>query len=112
MSKTRIRKKLKKHSDRPILMVNKTNKHLYAQLIDHQTGKVIAASSDFDFSNKSTSSKKQSEKISIAQKIGQKIAEVAKKEKVKEIVFDRSGYPYQGIIKDIAEGARSGGLKF
>jgi large subunit ribosomal protein L18 len=103
MSRYRLRDKIKKISnDRPILMVEKTNKHLRAQLIDRESGKVIAQANDNQIKSKEE----------LGKKIGKMIAEKAKTEGVKEVVFDRSPYPYKGKIKDIAEGAREGGLKF
>lgn len=101
--KYRTREKLKKISNRPILMVKKSNKHLYAQLIDVDKGEILVSASDYDL---------KKDQDNIARAIGELIGERAKKKKITEIVFDRSPHPYKGKVKDIAEGARSAGLKF
>jgi len=105
----RMRAKLTK--DKYRLVVFRSNRHLYAQIIEPTKGEVIASASDYDIKKKPVS-KKLSPGLAMADKIGQLIAEKALKKKVKEIVFDRSPYAYHGKIKAIAEGARSGGLKF
>lgn len=81
--------------DRPRLSVFRSNKMLYAQIIDDQKGNTLV-----------------SEKGKKGKEIGLKIAEKATKKKIKKIVFDKSGYMYHGKIKAIAEGAREGGLDF
>lgn len=81
--------------DRPRLSVFRSNKMLYAQIIDDQKGNTLV-----------------SEKGKKGKEIGLKIAEKAIKKKIKKIVFDKSGYMYHGKIKAIAEGAREGGLDF
>lgn len=85
-------------------MVKKSNKHLYAQLVDTEKGQVIVSASDFDLK------KKSDEKI--AHEVGKLIGQRAKKKKVTKVVFDRSPYPYKGKIKELADGARSAGLEF
>lgn len=103
--KRRIRGKISGSAERPRLSVFRSNKHIYVQLIDDEAGETLLAVSDIELgesgSNKET-----------AFKVGQVLAERASKEKIKEIVFDRSGYKYHGRIKSLAEGAREGGLVF
>lgn len=102
----RTRSKIFGNSSRPRLTVFKSLKHIYAQLIDDEHFRTIVATSDFDLKQKS---KKRTE---VAFEIGKKLAEKAEKNKIKEIVFDKRGYNYHGIIKSVAEGARKGNLKF
>jgi len=107
--KERMRAKMAKDKFR--LVVFRSNRHLYAQIIEPRKAEIIASASDFDIKKKPTS-KKLSPGLAMADKIGQLIAERALKKKVKEIIFDRSPYAYHGKVKAIAEGARSKGLKF
>lgn len=96
----RIRSKVKGTSDRPRLSVYKSNKYLYAQIIDDDTGNTIASVSSKDIKGAS------------AQKVGKEIAKLASEAGVKKVVFDRSGYPYTGNVAAIADAAREGGLEF
>ena len=92
---------------RPRLTIFRSNKYIYAQLVDDSKGKTLTGVGEKDL--------KINEKISKIEKakmVGQKIAEVALNKKIKEIVFDRSGYKYHGRVKALAEGAREKGLKF
>ena len=98
----RIKKKVKGTSDRPRLAVFRSNKSIYAQLIDVLT----AASSGL------LTSKEGINKVDQAKEVGKLIAERAKANNIESIVFDRSGYLYHGRIKALAEGAREAGLKF
>lgn len=91
----RIRAKIKGTSDRPRLSVFRSNKSLFAQIIDDEKRKTIVSEMGKD-----------------AENLGINIAKKAIKAKVKKIVFDKSGYSYHGKIKAVAEGARKGGLEF
>ena len=92
---------------RPRLTVFKSLEHIYAQLIDDQNSKTIIVSSDFNLN------KKNKVKRTIqAFMVGEDLAKKAKAARVEEIVFDKRGYKYHGIIKQLADGARKGGLKF
>ncbi|HEY4706500.1 MAG TPA: 50S ribosomal protein L18 [Thermodesulfobacteriota bacterium] len=106
--KARVRKKITGTAERPRLNVRRSNKHIYAQIIDDVTGTTIAAAStqmkDFDGAD--------AKKIEAAKKVGQAIAKVAVEKGVGKVVFDRSGYIYHGRIKALAEGAREAGLDF
>lgn len=96
-------------SDRPRLAVNRSNHHIYAQIIDDIKGKTLVAYSDMDLK---ASDKKNSSKGDIAFNVGEKVAQKALKNKISKVFFDRSGYKYHGRVKQLAEGARKGGLKF
>ena len=101
-----IRKKLEGTSARPRLSVFKSNKAIYAQIIDDSKGHTILASSSRDLD------KKGGVTLTISKTVGQKVAEKALANGIKDIVFDRNGYLYHGNIKALAEGAREGGLNF
>jgi large subunit ribosomal protein L18 len=106
--KMRIRKTVKGTPERPRLSVFRSNKQIYAQLIDDENGKtIIAASSrEKDIDNDKIT------KIEQAAKVGALIAEKAKAAGIESVVFDRNGYLYHGRVKNLAEAARKGGLKF
>ncbi|HIC31171.1 MAG: 50S ribosomal protein L18 [Flavobacteriaceae bacterium] len=106
--KNRIRKVVSGTEARPRLSVFRSNKEIYAQIVDDVTGKTIVASSSRD---KDISSSKGN-KVEIAALVGKSIAEKAVKAGVETISFDRGGYLYHGRVKSLAEGAREGGLKF
>jgi len=109
--KLRIRRRIRKISSgtetRPRLSVFRSNKEIYAQLIDDVNGKTLAASSsrDKDIDAKGT-------KTEVANAVGKAIAEKAKKAGIETIAFDRGGNLYHGRVKSLAEGAREAGLKF
>jgi large subunit ribosomal protein L18 len=102
--KKKIRVKIGVNSARPRLSVFRSNKYIYAQIIDDAKGKTLAQASDIKI-DKGT-------KIERAKKVGQMIAEAGKKEKIKKVVFDRNGFKYTGRIKLVADEARAAGLKF
>ena len=105
----RIRKNISGTSQIPRLSVFKSNKYMYAQLIDDLSGTTIAAAND---KNIKTSKEDKQKKITSAQELGEKLAKLAQDKKVKKIVFDRSGHRYHGRIKALADAARKGGLSF
>ena len=104
----RIRKTVSGTTQRPRLAVFRSNKEIYAQIIDDVNGVTITAASTRD---KEIDASK-SNKIDAAKLVGKAIAEKALKAGVESITFDRGGYLYHGRIKSLAEGAREGGLKF
>ena len=106
--KRRIRKNVSGTSTMPRLSVFRSNKQIYAQIIDDLNGNTIAAASSRD---KSIDASKINKKEA-ANLVGKAIAEKALKAGVESITFDRGGYLYHGRIKSLAEGAREGGLKF
>lgn len=102
----RIRAKIKGTAERPRFSVFKSNRHFFIQLIDDGAQKTLISVSD-----KEIKSKSKSRKI-IAREIGKTLAKKALGRDVKKIVFDRGGYKFHGVISELAEGAREGGLKF
>ncbi len=110
--RTRIRKRIRKIvsgvPERPRFSVFRSNKEIYVQIIDDHSGNTLVAGSSRD---KDIVSKKGT-KVEKAALTGEKIAKLALKKGIKEVVFDRGGNLYHGRIKSLAEGARKGGLKF
>lgn len=106
---SRIRKKVVGTSERPRLRVFKSNKHIYAQIIDDSLGKTIASMST---KSKEFEIGEETGKSGAAKVVGMKIAEKAKAAGVEAVVFDRGGYIYHGRVKALSEGAREGGLNF
>jgi large subunit ribosomal protein L18 len=104
----RIRKTVAGTESRPRLAVFRSNKEIYAQIIDDVSGKTITAASSRD---KDIDTSKVN-KVEAAKMVGKAIAEKAVKAGVETIAFDRGGYLYHGRVKSLAEGAREGGLKF
>ena len=104
----RIRKTVTGTVQRPRLAVFRSNKEIYAQLIDYESGKTITSASSRD---KDVDASKAN-KVEAAKLVGKAIAEKAVKAGVDTISFDRGGYLYHGRVKSLAEGAREGGLKF
>ncbi len=105
----RIRKKITGTSERPRLRVFKSNKHIYAQIINDAAGTTLAAVSTFD---KGFELGEEKGKTGAAKQVGLLIAEKAKSAGVEKVVFDRGGYIYHGRVKSLSEGAREGGLIF
>ena len=105
--KKRIRKKFSGTPTKPRLSVFRSNKEIYAQVIDDLSGATLSSASSLG--DKST---KGMSKIEQATVVGKKIAEAAKAAKVERVVFDRNGYLYHGRIKALADSARENGLKF
>ncbi len=105
--KNRIRKIVSGTGTQPRLSVFRSNKEIYAQIVDDVTGKTIssASSRDKDISSKGT-------KTEVATLVGKSVAEKAIKAGIESISFDRGGYLYHGRVKSLAEGAREAGLKF
>lgn len=104
-NRARVRKKVQGTEARPRLAVFRSTKHTYAQLIDDEAGKVLAAAS--------TKSESQSKKnVDASKAVGTALAKKAMEKNIKNVVFDRSGYVYHGRVKAVADGAREGGLEF
>ena len=106
--KAHIRKRISGTPERPRLNVYRSLKNMYAQIIDDVNGKTLVSASTLD---KELSSNYGGNKEA-ARKVGMMIAERAKAKGIEEVVFDRGGYVYHGRVKELAEGAREGGLKF
>ena len=105
----KIRSRISGDSKRPRLCVFRSAKHIQAQLIDDDKGVVLASASDSEISSRKKAKEGLSGKTLKAYHVGELIAQKAK---VKEALFDRGGYKYQGRVKALAQGARDGGLKF
>jgi large subunit ribosomal protein L18 len=106
--KMRIRKVISGTPDKPRLTVFRSNKEIYAQLIDDLDGRTLVAAN----SREKGIGEKTGTKTDKAKQVGQLIAERAKESGIEQVVFDRNGYLYHGRIKALAEAAREGGLKF
>jgi len=107
--KYRIRKIVSGTAELPRLNVFRSNKQIYAQLIDDINGITLASASSL---NKEILEMKGINKVKQAQEVGKLVAKVAKEKGIENVVFDRSGYLYHGRIKALADAAREGGLKF
>ncbi len=103
--KLRVRGKIEGTTERPRLTVFRSNKQIYAQVIDDLTGKTLAAASSLKITDKAP-------KKEIAAKVGELIAKTAQEAGITAVVFDRNGYLYHGRVKELADAARKGGLKF
>ena len=103
----RVRTKISGTAERPRLCVYRSNKNLFAQLIDDVTGTTIVSSSTLDKDIKTKASNKEA-----AKEVGDAIDKKEIEKGAETVVFDRSGYQYHGIIKEFAEAAREAGLKF
>ena len=106
----RVRKKVSGTSARPRLNVYRSLEHIYAQVIDDETGVTLASAStvDADLRADVTSLNKTEQ----AKAVGKAIAERAKAKGIETVVFDRRGYPYHGRVKALADASREGGLVF
>jgi large subunit ribosomal protein L18 len=101
-----IRKKIFGTSERPRLSVFRSNKNIYAQLIDDLNGRTLVAV------NSLQDGLSGGKPVDTAKAVGKALAEAAKAEGINSIVFDRNGYQYHGRVQALAEGAREGGLSF
>ena len=102
--KVKIRSKISGTSECPRLSVFRSNKFIYAQVIDDLTGKTLTEASDIKM--------QKGTKIERAKEVGKMIAEACAKIKINKVVFDRNGFKYTGRVKLVADSARAGGLKF
>ena len=102
--KKRIRGKINGTASKPRMSVFRSNKQIYVQVIDDLSGKTLAAASSLGIA--------EGTKKEISAKVGELIAKNAKSAGIETVVFDRNGYLYHGRIKELADAARNGGLKF
>ncbi len=102
--KKKIRAKIQGTQECPRLSVFRSNKFIYAQVINDTIGKTLVQASDLKITKGTKSAR--------AKEVGQKVAEACKEAKISEVVFDRNGFKYTGRIKLVADEARAGGLKF
>ena len=103
----RVRRKISGTAERPRLCVFRSNTNIYVQIIDNVAGNTLVSASTLDKEIKTKHSN-----IEAAKELGALIAKKAKARKIEEVVFDRGGYIYHGVVKELAEAAREGGLKF
>jgi len=121
ITKNRIenRKRLKQHirlqisgtTERPRLTVFRSLRHVYAQVVDDSTGKTLLGVSDVS-KDASEQFKDVKGQVAMGKKVGQLLARKAAEKNIVQVVFDRNGFRYHGVVKAVAEGAREGGLKF
>lgn len=107
--KIRIRKKISGTSARPRMVVFRSGKHIYVQLVDDEAGKTLLSSSTLVLGKAGEQVKLDKES---AAKVGKDVATKAKANNISTVVFDRNGYLYHGRVKALADGAREGGLEF
>lgn len=109
----RIKKRVRKHvsgtAQKPRLSVFRSNRQIYVQAIDDLNGVTIASASSRE---KEVVEKKEGDKKEQAKLVGELIARKLKEKRIKTAVFDRNGYLYHGRVKELADAARKGGLKF
>ena len=105
--KRRIRGKISGTAQRPRLTVFRSNKQIYAQVVDDLSGKTLASASSRTIKEAGGVAKTEQAKL-----VGAKVAEAAKAVGVENVVFDRNGYLYHGRVKSLADAAREGGLQF
>ena len=105
--KRRVRGKISGSAELPRLSVYKSNKEIYAQLIDDKSGKTLVAAS-----SREKGVEAKGTKTEVSANVGKAIAEKAKAAGIEKIVFDRNGFVYHGRIKALADGAREAGLQF
>jgi large subunit ribosomal protein L18 len=110
-SKAHIRMNVSGTTERPRLTVFRSLRHVYVQVVDDSTGKTLLGVSDVskDLADQLKEVKGQ---VAVGKKVGQLVARKAAEKNIAQVVFDRNGFRYHGVVKAVAEGAREGGLKF
>ena len=103
----RVRRKISGTPECPRLCVFKSNKNIFVQIIDDVAGNTLAQASTLDKEVKTKYANKEA-----AKEVGELIAKRATEKKIKKVVFDRGGYLYHGVVKELADAARNGGLEF
>jgi large subunit ribosomal protein L18 len=103
----RVRKKVSGSASQPRLVVNRSAKHMFAQIVDDTAGRTLAAASTLDENIRSGEGDKKAK----ARKVGELLARRATEAGIEAVVFDRGGYRYHGRVAALADGAREGGLK-
>ena len=103
----RVRSKVSGTAERPRLCIYRSNTNIYAQIIDDVQGMTLASASTLDKAVKTKHAN-----IEAAKEVGALIAKRATEKNITEVVFDRGGYIYHGVVKELAEAARENGLKF
>jgi len=103
----KVRNKVSGTPERPRLCVYRSNQNIYTQIIDDVAGVTLASASTLDKEVKTKHANKEA-----AKEVGALVAKRAAEKNIKEVVFDRGGYIYHGVVKEVAEAAREGGLVF
>ena len=103
----RVRKKVTGSAIRPRLVVNRSARHMFAQIVDDSVGRTLAAASTLDADVRAA----DGDKTAKARRVGELLAQRAKDAGIAAVVFDRGGYRYHGRVAALADGAREGGLK-
>ena len=103
----RVRNKISGTAECPRLNVFRSSKHIYAQIINDETGVTLCSASSMSKDFEGNGGNKEG-----ARKVGETLAKAAAEKGITEVVFDRGGHVYHGRVKELAEGAREGGLKF
>ena len=103
----RVRKKVTGSAARPRLVVNRSARHMFAQIVDDSVGRTLAAASTLDAAIRTA----DGDKTAKARQVGELLAQRAKDAGIEAVVFDRGGYRYHGRVAALADGAREGGLK-
>jgi large subunit ribosomal protein L18 len=106
----RVRKWLRGSAVKPRMCVVKSNKHIQVQLIDDEAGLTLGAISTCAKEFQNTEFVRRSK--ASAKKLGERIAEIAKSKNIKEVIFDRGPFKYHGVLAELANAARAGGLQF
>ncbi|HWP37305.1 MAG TPA: 50S ribosomal protein L18 [Gemmatimonadales bacterium] len=104
----RVRRRVAGTVERPRLVVFRSLKHIYAQLVDDDAGRTLVAASD----RTPDLEKAKTGKVGAAHAVGKRLAALARERGITRVVFDRAGYRYHGRVRAVAEGAREGGLEF
>jgi large subunit ribosomal protein L18 len=104
----RVRKKVTGSAARPRLVVNRSARHMFAQIVDDTAGRTLASASTLDVTIRGT----EGDKTARARRVGELLAQRAAEAGITSVVFDRGGYAYHGRLAALAETAREGGLEF
>lgn len=109
-TKLHIRMQISGTPERPRLTVFRSLRHVYAQIVDDMNGRTVCGASDLtkELAEQAKAAKGQ---VAVGKLVGQMVAKKALEQKIAQVVFDRNGYRYHGVVKAIADGAREGGLK-
>ena len=108
----RVRAKIKGTNDRPRLSVFRSNRYVFAQIINDVKGVTLVSAGDLKSKGKVKPASPAGRKTESAKNVGLELAKLAKLKNIEAVMFDRGGNKYQGRVKALAEGAREGGLKF
>ena len=101
----RVRRRVRGTDERPRLCIYRSNRHMYAQLISDESGRVLTATSTLKFEGKTGNR-------SAARQVGEHMAALCQERQIKRVIFDRNGFLYHGRVREVAEGARAAGLEF